>query len=124
MRSLDQRNYYFAIACFTAVFDQSDITIADVLIDHGVALYSDGINVFRSDPTQQKARHGNGFRLRAPNYLHRHSRGDSTRERNLAESVRRCLNNSYVEGKRSVFMAACDQAASFKRRDVLGNRRS
>src|SRR6266852_3477831 len=56
---IDQRYHNFAVTSFNAVFDQRDVTVTDVLVDHRVALHAQRINSFGPHTSEQEARDAN-----------------------------------------------------------------
>jgi hypothetical protein len=71
---VDKQGYdNFAVARVGAIFDQGDVTVADVLVDHRIAFDLQSIDSFRSHPAEQETRHRNC--LVTFNYIERRASG-------------------------------------------------
>jgi hypothetical protein len=68
---------------FGTIFDERDVAIADVFVNHGVALHAGGVDFLRSDSSQHEARHGNQFAI--GHKLYRVPCGDKAGHRNLTK---------------------------------------
>src|SRR5262249_4287365 len=109
---INQGNHNLAIASFGPIFDQSDVTVADVLIDHRIALYPQGVNTLRSYPAEQKTRHAD--HLDVFNRINRSAGCNTTEQRYLTNRIGRSLFNFHRQSETPRLMFAFDQAALFQ----------
>src|SRR5215468_12673103 len=106
---IDQRDNDFSITRFIATFDQRNVTIANVLIDHRVAFNSQRINSLRTYASQKKPRYADRFRIF--NRVDRYAGGDAANQANFTHSIGRHVFHAQTKFKHSRFVFALDQAA-------------
>src|SRR5512133_3412405 len=60
---IDQRHDDFSITRFIATFDQRDVAVANVLIDHRVAFHTQRVDALWSNSAEQKTWYTDRFRI-------------------------------------------------------------
>src|SRR2546423_5520359 len=120
-RAIDQRHDNLAIASLVATFDQSDVAVADVFVDHRIALHPQSVNALRPNAPQHEARHANLFHVL--NCVDRRTCRDATNQTHFANRICRDLIDAQAEFENSGAMLALDESTFFKRGDMLGDGR-
>jgi hypothetical protein len=111
----EERNNNFAVARVGTIFDQSDVAVTDVLVDHRIAFNLQSINSFGSHAAEQEARHRHC--LVTFNYIEWRAGGNAPQKFHFTKRVG--IVNRHVERERSIFMFACQQSTTFKRCDMF-----
>src|ERR1051325_11731041 len=62
-RALDEGDDYFSVARFRAILYERDVAVADVLVDHRIALDPQGIDALGPHTPQQETRHADRLRV-------------------------------------------------------------
>src|SRR6185295_16027460 len=105
-----------------AVLDQRDVAVADVLVDHRIAFYTQRVNTIRLHPSQQETRHRYSFFI--IDDLERRTRGNPAEQLNFAQRVATLVFDFDVQCERAVFVFTDQQTTTLERRDMLRNRRA
>ena len=114
----EQGHDYLTIAGIGAVLDQSNIAVADMLIDHRIAFHPQRIDSFRSHASEQEARHWD--RLRIFDDVDWGASSNIAQESDLTKRI--AVINLHRQSKRTVFILASKQTALLKCGNMLGNR--
>src|SRR6266536_5174373 len=100
---IHQQGYHdLSISCISAILDQSNVPVTDMLVDHRIALHFQGINTIRTYPTKQEARYRNAFFVF--NDLEWCARGNPSQKFNFAKRFRSSVFNFNGETERAILM--------------------
>lgn len=116
---VDQCDNDLSVARFVATLDQRNVAIADVLVDHRVAFYSQRVDSLGANAAEKKTRHANRFRIF--HRIDRNAGSDATNETNFAHSIGRHFFHAQAKFENSRLVFTLDQTTLLECRDVFGN---
>lgn len=119
-RLINQSHDDFSVARFITTFDQRDVPVADMFVDHRVALYTQRIDAFRSNSAKKKTRDADRFRIF--NRVNRNTGGDASNQTNFAHRIGRHVFHAQTKLKNTWLVLALEQTTFLKCSYMLRNR--
>src|SRR6185503_8581081 len=114
----EQRHHDFTITCLSAILDQRDVAITNVLVDHRIAFHFQRINSLGTNASQEKARYGDRFLI--VDYFDRSAGGNSSQQPHFTKGIG--IVNLDRERKRAFLILAFQQTTPLQSSDVFGDR--
>ena len=118
---IDQSDDDLAVASVIAAFDQRNVAVADVFVDHRITFDAQRIDSFWSHSAKQKTRDAN--HLDVLHCVDGRSRGNTTNQPHFANGVRRRFFQRHGKTEMSRLMFAPDESALFQSGNMFRDRR-